>query len=404
MLNIFFQSLARGISRNEKLQMLDGEPLSPLDAIRSAAQGQYVPVRAFGGYDPTYCGACDSLFGFGSAPMQHVNYVLSNNLAPDYNAGPWADEDEQHFVRMTAPMIAVVQLMFHPMIVDALISSGNYAYFANPNLPNYFNSSGQPVYFSGSLNNTRPAQAGVGNYSVGRAFAHTQVARVMTYAMSSSSYRSFMLPYHQFVAREAMYRAQMFNGLINKSGLTSKNSPIGACETSVTRENSFIQVANAATLKRVLLGTSNSHAIELQATIILMAASRLLSPLVVRPGNSGAYYSNVIVAKSPNINTIFTDWAQIPGNDAPNATLCKADALGSGNVSGGEDHMMVSIADEYHHDPLIWQSFKRNLASTAPTTLGKLQALSLYNLSSHNDVMNLGWCQAKEAISPGHCQ
>lgn len=404
MLNIFLHSIARGISRNEKLQMLDGEPLSPLDAIRTASQGQYVPVRAFGGYDPTYCGVCDSLFGFNSAPMQHINYVLANNLQPDYNPGTWADEDEQHFVRMTAPMIAVVQLMFHPMIVDAMISAGNYAYFANPNLPSYFNSSGQAVYFSGALANTRPAQAGVGNYSVGRAFAHTQIARVMTYALSNSAYRSFMLPYHQFVAREAMFRSQMYNGLINKSGLTSKNSPLGACETSVTRENSFIQVANAATLKRVLLGVSNEHALELQATIIAMTASRLLSPMVVRPGNSGAYYANVMVAKSPNVNTIFTDWTQIPGNDAPNPTLCKADALGSGNVSGGEDHMMVSIGDEFYHDPLIWQSFKRNLPSTSATTLGKLQGLSLYNLSSHNNVMNLGWCQAKEAAIPGYCQ
>ncbi len=333
-----------------------------------------------------------------------MNYVTSNNLAPDYNPSTWADEDEQHFIRMTAPMMAVVQLMYHPMIVDALVGSGHCAYFANPNLPAYFNSSGQPVYFSGALVNARAAVPGVGNYALGRAFAHTQAARVWAYVLSNSNYRSFMLPYHQFVAREAMYRSQMFNGLINKSGLTSKNSPAGGCETSVTRENSFLQVANAATLRRVLLGVSNSHAMELQATIVAMTASRLLAPLVVRPGNSGAYYANAMILINPNVNTLFTDWTQVPGNDAPNPTPCKLDAFGSGNVSGGEDHMMVSLGDQIYYDPLIWQSFKRNLPGTATTTLGKIQGLSLYNLSNHNNVMNLGWCQVREATSPGYCQ
>lgn len=386
-----------GLQRQEFLHMLSGDRFSPVDAVRQSAAGSYIPVRAFGGYDPSYCSVCDSLFGFNSSPAAQSSYVMAHNLVPPYQSNVEHQvSDEQHLIRSINGIYAVLQLagLAHPRAFDEALSMGYYSYFTNPHLPLQYQGS-SPAWVGGALQALRRNQPSVG-VAQGRALAHTQSARVMAAALDPT-FKSFMEPYFQFYARDLMYWSQMWTGLLHFSNNYAKASPLGRCNTSISRENSFLQVANQATLSRILDGVASGHANELRTVISGLGSSLLIQNLVAPQNSWMAPFSNVMFSSEADPFTPFADWNAVPAN-------CKTDAMNSG-PGAGEQNFLHAIADAAVPSPQLWQQLKayHGKSHNAPTTLGKLQQLGLYSLQSTNDVMNLGYCQVLEADQPGYC-
>lgn len=383
--------------RNPVLRMLTGEPLSPSEATRIGQYGAYIPIRAFNGYDFNFCGLCDSLFGFRNAPVFQANYVLQNGLAPEYysNMKGYHPEDDQHLIRLTAPLYAVLHLSGAPRARDMAMTMGHYAAFANSDKPLYFNGA-TPVYQSEALPGFRRGQSAVGT-SVGRAFAHLQSARVMAYALGDDALRTEKLPYHRFVANEIMARSQMWTGLLVKNSYYAKTSPNGRCNVSITREEGFIGVSNKALLERVLVSGDPSAAAALSNVILDHALAYLIHHLVTPQNGWFAPYINVPVSHETSPNAIFGDWGSVP-------PACQSDALAW--ASAGEHLHIYSYSDMIQHSPGLWAMVKGWLMksnSTPGTTLQKLEGISLYNLQRTDNVANLGWCQAMEKEIPGYC-
>jgi hypothetical protein len=306
-------------------------------------------------------------------------------------------EDEQHKIRTTNSIYAVLQLMAHPRAIDMALHEGYYSYFTNPHLPQYYQGS-VPKYQPAALQTFRKIQPRTGTV-IGRDFAHTQMARVMGYAVAESAFREFMKPYHQYVMKEIMQRSQMWHGkLINKAAF-AKTSPTGQCQVAISREEDFLVLANLATLERVFRGAFPAYA-RITKEIIINSASSLMHLDHIWPKNNWkSQFSNVMVAHSSSPNLIFKSWAEVP-------QACKNDAF-AGGPDAGEFHFTIATADSLKSNDGLWAALQRNLDKFYPnqqSTLDKLRAISLYNLQSTNNVMNLGYCQVKESTSPGYCK
>jgi hypothetical protein len=396
-LNLYLYMSSR-LLRQEVLRKLNGELVSPMDAVVQGPNGAFVPVRAFGGYNTTYCPACDSLFGFNNAPTFQSTYVINNNLLPDYYnvIKGFMQEDEQHKVRTTNGLYAVLQLMAHPRSIDMTLAEGYYSYFANPNLPQYYSGT-TPKYQPAHLASFRKVTPDTGT-GVGRDFAHTQMARVMAYAVGDSAFRNFMFPYHQYVMREIMARSQMWHGkLINKAAF-AKTSPTGNCQVAISREENFLILANMATRERVFRKMSPASS-GLAKRVITKSTQSILNLDLVWPQNNwSSQFSNVMIAAAANPNQVFSNWSEVPA-------ACKTDAF-NGGPDAGEFHLTIATGAVLDNNAATWQALKSSLHKIKPTptsTLGKLQALSHYDLSSTNNVANLGYCQIKEQQTPGYC-
>lgn len=405
-LQLLLHALSRN-ARNDQLTMLTGDPVSPLDALKTGPYGPYIPVQYFnsfqvyaGGTNPCPGTTCDQLFNFTNAPMHQINYVQGQNLKPDYeDAVAHQAEDQQHLVRLNAPLIATAHILNHPMIIDWIMQVGYNSYFSYPNIPQYYSGSGQAnfQYGGNSLPAFHPGQPSVGS-GAGRGFAHPMIALATATSMADTSFRTFIKPYHEYVARDVFYWTQMWHGLLNKGSNFNKLSPIGYCYTSVTRENAFLAIAASAIYHRLLETRSPTHADEMKTALLALSGSRV-HPFVLGLHPGWTAPPVIVPLATQNLpNQIFTQISQIPAG-------CMTDVNNSGPTAG-EDRLFIAIADIHQYNPAQWALLKASLHGKYPnptTTLGKLQSISPYDMSNGEDRMNLGLCQVMELVSPGYC-